>query len=621
MLSLKRFPFYSAVFLFLISLPGFSQTAGNDVFYIYEDSAKKLTGETAYQLYLQGKFSKTENENLNKGFTRSIFWLAYTNEQQEPADSLLLYIGHHHINRIHFFFARDSSVQLQHITGDYYPFRQRPIKATGFYFPINKKGTFLAQVDKSNESLQLSFKLISRIEAISSEAQNKTIMSLFTGMILLLVIFGLYLFLISKDRIYIFYILYISAGWLWVLSNAGYGFQYLWPDLPWFASKARPVFALAPLIFSMLFLVRYIGGLRSKKVLRTVQVLNVFLMASILTILLVDENGYQTKWWYYIQYLIPLISIAYAVITLGILTAASIRGNRLAMFYLVAILVLLASAILQSSFSFGGFNSFSHLLSNFGLAFGYVIEAIILTAGLVYRFNQYRVEKENLLLELNRRQQENTRILMEVQEAERSQVANQLHDVAGSLLSAAKLNLSSLREKGIVNVEAANHAQKAEDAVGLVSDMVRNLSHALSPVMLEKVGFKTSIEKIIAIVNASGKINIQLIVIGFEKYVPVLNSHYTALYSITYELLNNIVKHSGAKNVLVQVTEHEDCFSLLAEDDGIGFDTKQLPNRESLGLAGIQSKIDYFNGLIAFDTNKPQGLIVTIEIPVTQHDV
>jgi two-component system, sensor histidine kinase LadS len=86
-------------------------------------------------------------------------------------------------------------------------------------------------------------------------------------------------------------------------------------------------------------------------------------------------------------------------------------------------------------------------------------------------------------------------------------------------------------------------------------------------------------------------------------------------------LLNNIIKHSGAKNVLVQVAEHEDCFSLLAEDDGVGFDTKQLKENESFGLAGIQSKIDYLKGLIAFDNNKPQGLIVTIEIPVTQHDV
>ena len=62
---------------------------------------------------------------------------------------------------------------------------------------------------------------------------------------------------------------------------------------------------------------------------------------------------------------------------------------------------------------------------------------------------------------MNKHQQENTRILMEVQEAEWSQVANQLHDVAGSLLSAAKLNLSSLREQGLIGESAGQ--QSAEN--------------------------------------------------------------------------------------------------------------------------------------------------------------
>jgi signal transduction histidine kinase len=101
--------------------------------------------------------------------------------------------------------------------------------------------------------------------------------------------------------------------------------------------------------------------------------------------------------------------------------------------------------------------------------------------------------------------------------------------------------------------------------------MVRNLSHALSPVMLEQVGFKTSLEKVVAIFNASGKIHIHLQVIGFEKYELGLNIYYTSLYSIIYELLNNIVKHSGAKHALLQVTEHDDSFTLIVEDDGIGF--------------------------------------------------
>jgi signal transduction histidine kinase len=597
------------------------QTPNQHTFYLYEDSSKQLTSATALQLFNAGKFTRVATNEVNAGFTRSLFWLAYQNNHDLPPDSLLLYIGHHHINRIHFFFTNDSTTTRQWVTGDYFPFSQRPVNATGFYFPVNKKGVYLAQVDKSNESLQLSFKLISRIAAISTESDNKIIMALFTGMILLLIIFGIYLFAISRDKVYLYYILYIASGWLWVLSNAGYGFQYLWPNLPWFASKARPVFALAPLIFSMLFLVGYIGGIRNKKVITLAKTMNVLLTACILLILTFNEAGYQNKWWMYIQYIIPFISLFYAIIILTVLMTASIRGNKLALFYLAAVLTLIITALLQVSFSLGNLNGFSNFLSNFGLSIGYIMEAIILTAGLVYRFNQYRLDKEKLLTEMNIRQQENTRILMEVQEAERSQVANQLHDVAGSLLSAAKLNLSSLRENNwALNEQTVFHLAKTEEAVSLVSDMVRNLSHALSPVMLEKVGFKTSLEKVIAIVNASGKINIQLIVIGFEKYEPSLNNYYTAFYSIIYELLNNIIKHSGAKNVLIQVAAHEDCFSLIAEDDGIGLTPEQIEKKDSLGLAGITSKIDYFKGKIAFDANIPSGLIVTLEIPILPYE-
>jgi signal transduction histidine kinase len=212
-------------------------------------------------------------------------------------------------------------------------------------------------------------------------------------------------------------------------------------------------------------------------------------------------------------------------------------------------------------------------------------------------------------------------MILEVQEAERSQVANQLHDVAGSLLSAARLNLTSLKEKDkTLNEKSVYHLQKTEEAISMVSEMVRNLSHALSPVMLEKVGFQASLEKIISIVNASGKIKIELMVAGFDHYDPALGKYYTALYSIIYELLNNIVKHSGAKNVLLQVSNYDDCFSLVSEDDGIGMEVNKIGKMNSLGLSGIQAKIDFFGGRIAFDANQPTGLVVTIEIPYNHEE-
>lgn len=607
-------------FLYTFPLAGYGQQAQQ--FYLYEDSSKTLTAETALKLFEAGKFTRTLASAKNVGFTRSIFWLAYVNPVQRPSDTMLLFIGHHHVNRIKFYHVSKFGIALQWLTGDYFPFKQRPIAATGFYFPISDTGIYLAQIDKSNESFQLSYAVSSRIAVLTEENYQKTIMAFFSGMILLLVIFGVYLFIISAERIYLYYLLYMAAGWLWVLANSGHGFQYLWPDLPWFASKARPVFAIAPLIFSSLFLRRYIGGIQNKTASLIVSIVNWVLFACILSILLFRETGYQSSWWFYIQFFIPLISLVFVVVTLAVLIAAVSRGNKLAMFYLAAIVVLFSIAFLQISFSFGKLEAADSFLTHFGLAVGYIVEAIILTAGLVYRFNQYRLEKESLLLRINRQQQENTKMIIEVQEAERSQIANQLHDVAGSLLSAARLNLSSYVEKRrLSESQPAVLLEKTTEAIGMVSDMVRNLSHALSPVMLEKVGFKASLEKIIAIVNASGKINIVLLVTGFDLFDARLNKYYTALYSISYELLNNIVKHSGAENVLLQVTNDNEYFVIVSEDDGIGMELTKIGKMNSLGLAGIQSKVDFFKGNIAFDANQPTGLVVTIEIPYTHEDI
>lgn len=63
--------------------------------------------------------------------------------------------------------------------------------------------------------------------------------------------------------------------------------------------------------------------------------------------------------------------------------------------------------------------------------------------------------------------------------------------------------------------------------------------------------------------------------------------------------------------------EHEDSFSLVVEDDGIGLDPGELAGKETHGLAGVLSKIEYFNGEIAFDRNEPQGSIITIALPRT----
>ena len=610
---------FCALLLVLLAgtLPSFAREGAPQGFYLLEDSTRQLEPAEALQLFQTGRFRPADAPDLNVGFTRSVFWLVYEYRADGPADSLLLQIGDHHINRIHFYYSGGKEPQLQHLTGDYYPFRQRPVQATGYYFPVDKKGLYLARIDKANESLQLYFGTMPLLEVVRTEGEHKAVTAGLTGIIGLLVIFGVYLFAMTRERIYLLYVVYLLCGWCWVLANGGYGFQYLWPDAAWFASKARPVFCIATVALSLHFMVHYTGGLHRRWLRTTINIMSAVLWACVGAIFLFNERGYESAWWMRLQYSIPVIALGYTAFVLAFLVVSSLKGNRLALFYLVAVLALMGMAVLQVAFYTGTLQSEYTFFSHFGMAVGYIIESIILTAGLVYRFNQYRREREHLLREMNRRQAENIRVIMDVQQAERAQIANQLHDVAGSLLSAARLNLSSLRENRYGAEETALRLQKAEEAVSAVSDTVRNLSHALSPLLLEKTGLRKSLEKVVSLFNASGKIRISLVVIGFEDVHPGLTNFYTSFYSIAHELLNNVVKHSGATHALVQVVEHEDCFSLVVEDDGIGLDPHELAEKESHGLAGVLSKIDYFNGEIAFDRNEPQGSIITIVLPRT----
>lgn len=624
LINIHSMPISMRVFL-LVLLFTLTQGSGllaqknTPVFYLYEDSSSHTNAQQIWKLYRNHAVKQAPQKGKNISFTRSVYWLIYENPATLPADSMLLYIGHHHINRIHFYFVTDSSIQTQWVTGDYYPFRQRPVNATGFYFPVNRKGIYLARIDKRNESLQLSYHLTNIKQALQEEAVTKTVLFLFTGMLLMLIIFGVYLFVIEKDRLYLYYVLYITTGWLWVLSNAGYGFEYLWPDTPWFASKARPLFVPMPLIFASLFLARYIGGIKNKWQSYALSIINIFLVGCVILVLSLDDQNQLNEGWLYMQYIIPIVPLLYIVVSFIILIIASFRGNRLAAFYLASQSILLISALLQISFSLGSLNRFDYFFSHYGLTFGYVVEAIILTVGLVYRFNRYRLDKEELLITLNQQQKENTRVLMQVQQEERSRIASQLHDVVGSLLSGVKFNLSSIREKQqFLQQEVSTQFEKTEEAVGIVSGMVRNLSHALSPVMLTQVGFKSALDKLVSLFNTSGRINMQVEVIGFDQYEPRLEQYYLTLYSIIYELLNNIAKHSGATHALLQVTELEDVFTILAEDNGIGL-AGYSATGDGMGMAGIRSKVNYYGGVIAIDSDHNKGLIITIEIPIV-HD-
>jgi signal transduction histidine kinase len=85
------------------------------------------------------------------------------------------------------------------------------------------------------------------------------------------------------------------------------------------------------------------------------------------------------------------------------------------------------------------------------------------------------------------------------------------------------------------------------------------------------------------------------------------------IYRMIQELLNNVIKHADAKNVLIQLIRKDEHFNLTVEDDGKGFDSNEIENKRGAGLSNIKARAEYLNGNVDIVSKKGEGTSVNIE--------
>ena len=86
------------------------------------------------------------------------------------------------------------------------------------------------------------------------------------------------------------------------------------------------------------------------------------------------------------------------------------------------------------------------------------------------------------------------------------------------------------------------------------------------------------------------------------------------LYRVIQELLNNIVRHSLATEVLLQINRHENMLSITVEDNGVGFDPAYLKDNKGIGMQNLTSRVEYLNGELNIDSQPEKGTSIYIEI-------
>jgi signal transduction histidine kinase len=170
-----------------------------------------------------------------------------------------------------------------------------------------------------------------------------------------------------------------------------------------------------------------------------------------------------------------------------------------------------------------------------------------------------------------------------------------------------------LNEKtsGTASDEIKSLARSSEQFIKETMQDVRQLLLNLSPTVLEEFGYTTAVEGLVNKINETKQINFTLVVFGMKERLQ--KDYELALYRITQELINNVLKHAEAKNVSLQIGQRDEKIILMIEDDGKGFDINI--HKDGYGLHNLDARTKLMSGTMTIDSKPGKGTGVLIEIP------
>ena len=246
---------------------------------------------------------------------------------------------------------------------------------------------------------------------------------------------------------------------------------------------------------------------------------------------------------------------------------------------------------------------------------------IFLLISLWFIYSRYQLRQKNKHQEeQNRQQNELFNAIATAQDQERKRIAQDIHDSLGSVLSAARLKLSLLKETETqLTPDRSESFQMTLQLLDEASVELRNISHNIMPGALSKLGLVAALKNLINTIHSSTRLQIDFSAYDMEKRLEEFME--ISIYRIVLELINNIVKHASASKATVQLIRYPEHLNITIEDNGKGFDyTLALQEKRGIGLGNIISRVHFLNGTMDVDTLPGRGTAVIIDVPLKNTD-
>lgn len=210
------------------------------------------------------------------------------------------------------------------------------------------------------------------------------------------------------------------------------------------------------------------------------------------------------------------------------------------------------------------------------------------------------VEKEKAI---QSEREKGLKSVIESQEIERERIAKNLHDGVIQQLVSLKFGMDTL-----IDEHKSNLVKQLDDA----TYELRDLSHDLMPLNLEKFGLNEAVSNLLETSFSNSDISYTYDCIGLGENLS--KEIEINVYRTIQELIHNTIKHSNASSVDVQLYRMDNVLHVIFEDNGVGFDLKEHSN--GIGIQSIKSRIKSLKGAINIGNSPNSGCLTTINIPI-----
>ena len=224
-----------------------------------------------------------------------------------------------------------------------------------------------------------------------------------------------------------------------------------------------------------------------------------------------------------------------------------------------------------------------------------------------------RIESEKEIMDSREQLRDLTIHLQLVREEERSRIEREIHDELGQSLTVLNMDVYWLRKHCSKDDPAVVEKTTAmSELISNTTDSVKRICQELRPRLLDDFGLSAAIEWLAE--DFSQRTSIPCRITSNPAEIMLQEELSIAVYRVFQEALTNIIRHSGATRVTVELRNQSGLFDMCIRDNGKGI-TSEMSNKHSFGLIGIKERVHGFGGEVGIQTGS-SGTTLTVKIPV-----